>query len=199
MVCFSQIFFSQSTDQKSILKDANSFVTFFESKNFDAILDMTHPAVFEKVDRNALKTTFKSLLDGNEDFKIELGSINKTSMVVSDIFTDSQKSKYALVSYPMSMKMIFLKQKFDDAQKEMMSKGMEAQGFKVKFLNDQTVQMEKLSMLVATNDNATKNQWKYLNYDETNPMYISVLSTEIMKKAKDYYSDLLIKEKENAN
>lgn len=198
-ICFSQIIFGQSADQKLVQKDAQSFVSFFESKNVDAILDMTHPAVFSKIDRPTLKKTFDQLLNGNEDFKIELGNLDNSKLSVSNIFTDAQKTKYAFVSYPMTMKMIFLKQKFDNSQKEMMSKGMEAQGFKVKFLNDQTIQMDKLSMIVAVNDNTTKNSWKYINYDETNPIFISVLSPEIMKKAKEQYSDLLIKEKENAN
>ena len=54
-------------------------------------------------------------------------------------------------------------------------------------------------MRIAMNDSATKNQWKYLNFDESNPMYASVVPAEIMKKAKSYYADFLIKNKENAN
>ena len=95
--------------------------------------------------------------------------------------------------------MTFKNQKFDDSQKEMMVNMMEVQGMKTKFLNENSLEMSKQSMMIAMNDASTKNQWKYLNYDETNPLYVSVVPVEIMKKAKNYYADFLIKNKENAN
>jgi hypothetical protein len=41
--------------------------------------------------------------------------------------------------------------------------------------------------------------WKYINYDEANPLFASIMSVEIMKMAKEYYANFLIKQKENAN
>ena len=76
---------------------------------------------------------------------------------------------------------------------------MEIQGIKSKFVDDSTLEMAKQSMIIAVNDKTTNNTWKYVNYDETNPLFVSIIPVEIMKKAKEYYADFLIKQKENAN
>lgn len=107
--------------------------------------------------------------------------------------------KYAFVTYPMKMKMTFLKEKFDAEKKTAMIGMMEVQGMKAKFLDDSTVEISKESMIVAINDKSTGNVWKYMNYDETNPFFASVIPVEVLKKAKEYYADFLIKQKENAN
>ena len=43
-------------------------------------------------------------------------------------------------------------------------------------------------MMLALNDEKTKGEWKYLNHDENNPMYTSIVPKEIMQLAKDYYN-----------
>ncbi len=41
------------------------------NRNYDAILDMTHPKVFEIVSKEQMKTLFKSMFEGNDQFSIE--------------------------------------------------------------------------------------------------------------------------------
>ena len=173
-------------------------MTKFQNKDYDGILEMTHPAIFEKFDKETMKGLFQKMLEDNEEFQIEIIDTDKLTFEVSEV-SKIRDTKYAFVTHPIKMKMTFKNQKFDDSQKEMMVNMMEVQGMKTKFLNENSLEMSKQSMMIAMNDASTKNQWKYLNYDETNPLYVSVVPVEIMKKAKSYYADFLIKNKENAN
>ncbi|WP_106918015.1 hypothetical protein [Chryseobacterium aurantiacum] len=198
LIC-SGFLMAQSADQKKILEDSKAFMSLFEKKDYEGMLDLTHPAIFEKVDRKMMADSFNSLFEGNDEFKMELVETDKNVFNVSDVFTTQDNTKYAFSTYLMKMKMIFLKESFDDEKKKMMLGLMEAQGMNAKFLNDTTLEMSKQSMILALNDKSTGNAWKYLNYDEANPLYVSIVPVEVMKKAKEYYANLLIKQKENAN
>ncbi|MFP3834356.1 hypothetical protein [Chryseobacterium sp. SIMBA_028] len=198
LIC-SGFLMAQSADQKKILEDSKAFMSLFEKKDYEGMLDLTHPAIFEKVDRKMLADSFNSVFEGNDEFKMELVETDKNIFSVSDVFTTQDNTKYAFSTYLMKMKMIFLKESFDEEKKKMMLGLMEAQGMNAKFLNDTTLEMSKQSMILALNDKSTGNTWKYLNYDEANPLYVSIVPVEVMKKAKEYYANLLIKQKENAN
>lgn len=189
---------SQKWDLAIIKEDASLFMTKFQNKDYDGILEMTHPAIFEKFDKETMKGLFQKMFEDNEEFQIEIIDVDKLTFEVSDVLK-SKDTKYAFITHPIKMKMIFKNQKFDDSQKGMMINMMEVQGMKTKFINDNSLEMSKQSMMIAMNDASTNNLWKYLNYDEVNPLYVSVVPVEIMKKAKSYYADFLIKNKENAN
>ncbi|MDQ0067051.1 hypothetical protein [Chryseobacterium lathyri] len=199
VILFSGLVFAQNADQKKILEDSQSFMSMFQKRDYDGMLDLTHPGIFEKVDRQTMTRTFKMLLEGNDEFKIEILDPNKNTFNVSDIFTTKENTKYAFTTYPMKMKMTFLKEKFDESKKKTVISMMAVQGMDAKFLDDSSLEMSKQAMIIALNDKVTGNTWKYLNYDEANPLYVSVVPVEVMKKAKEYYADLLIKQKENAN
>ncbi|MBB4807986.1 hypothetical protein HNP38_003326 [Chryseobacterium defluvii] len=198
-VLFSYSFLiAQSADQKKILEDSQSFMTLLKDKNYDEILNLTHPAIFDKIDKETMISGFKALLAGNEEFKIEITDPDKNAFNVSEVFTTKEKTRYAFCTYPMTMKMTFLKEKFDDEKKKMMTGMMEMQGMKSKFLDDSTLELSKESMIIAINDESTGNVWKYVNYDETNFLFASIMPVEVMEKAKEYYADFLIQQKEQA-
>lgn len=200
LIIISNIAFSQSDEQKIILKDSEAFMTYFEQKNYDKILEMSHPGLLEKFDKKMLIEGFKMVFEGNDEFKIKVNPVDKNLYQVSDIFTNKNGGKYAFITFPMSMEMNFLKQKIDEERKKLMLDMLAAQGMEGTFINDNTVSIKKTSMTVAINDKSTNNTWKYLNHDENNPLYISIVPVDIIKQAKGYYSDILIKQKEeNAN
>lgn len=196
---FSVVCFAQSAEQKKILEDAQSFMVSFEKKDYGKILEMSHPMLLEKFDREMLISAFKTILEGNEEFSIDIKKPAASSYSVSEIFQTKDGSRYAFISFPMSMDMTFHNQSFDAEGKQMMINMMEVQGMKTRFIDDNSVNMQKLSLTIALNDKSTGNKWKYVNHDEDSPMYTMVMPVEIIKKAKSYYSDLLLKEKENAN
>ena len=197
-VFFTFLLFAQTTDKQKVLADTQSFMQLYEKKDYDKILEMSHPKLLEKFDRQMLLSAFKTVFEGNDEFKISLDKVDNSAYKVSEIYQDNG-SKYAFVSYPMSMKMTFLKQKLDTDTKKMMISMMEAKGMKASFTDDSTMSIKKSALVVALYDKSTGNQWKYTNHDDNNPMYTSIIPVNIIKKAQAYYSDLLLKEKENAN
>ncbi|WP_370901213.1 hypothetical protein [Chryseobacterium gossypii] len=190
---------AQSADQKKIHEDASSFVALMKNKDYEGIMELAHPAIFEKADKQTLINIFKSVLEGNGDYKMEVADVSADAFKVSDIFNTKENGKYAFVMYPFKMRMSFLKEKFDDEKKKMMTNMMEVQGMKSKFIDDSTVEISKESMIIAVKDKTTHNLWKYINYDNNNALFASIVPVEIMKAAKEYYGDFLIKQKENAN
>lgn len=197
-IIFSSFFLAQTSDQKKIFEDAVGFMKYTESKDYDKILDLTHPALFEKMDREIIKNSFKAIFEGNDDFSLQLLTKEAEGFEVSEVYKQGN-TKYAFVTHPTHIIMSFKNKISDPTHQKMMVDMMEAQGMKAKFINDSSIEMTKQSMMLALNDASTKNTWKYLNYDESNYLYLSIVPEEIMKKAKSYYADFLIKKKENAN
>ncbi|MCG7279987.1 hypothetical protein MHJ94_01590 [Chryseobacterium taklimakanense] len=195
---FSAVVFAQSPEQQQILKETQSFMTFLEQKNYDKILEMSHPALTEKFEKQMMIDGFKMIFEGNDQFSMKLNPIADSAYKVSDVYKDGT-SQYAFVSFPMNMEMTFKNQKFDADSKKMMVNMMEVQGMKAEFVNDTTLNISKLALTVALKDQSTNNQWKYINHDENNPFYTTIVPVEIIRSAKSYYSDLLLKQKENAN
>lgn len=196
---FSVSFYAQNADQQSILKDAKSFVHLTKDKNYDAVLDLTYPLIFEKFKREDLAKVFKQMMDGADDFKIEFLLEEKDPFEVSEISKDNQGTEYAFVTYPSRFQMKFLKEAFDKEGQNLMISVMELQGMKAQFVDDKTVLIQKQGMMVALKDKITKGTWKYLNFDEDNKLGEMLLSKEILSKAKDYYSKITEKKEENAN
>lgn len=198
---FSGLTVAQSADQKKILADTQSFMDLLRKKDYNGILNMTHPAILEKFDKEALIAGFKSAFEGgSEAYKIEVKNIAKSAFQVSDVFkTPDNSSEYAFATYPITLIVTFMNEKLDEPRQQAAKAIMEGKGMKVQFLNDNTMEMSKPSMIIALKDKSTGNAWKYLNYDESNMMLLFVVPNETMKKAKEYYAGLLNKQQENAN
>lgn len=200
-LCFlmlSVLGFAQSAEQQKILSDSRTIIELYDKKDYNKILEMSHPALLQKFDKETLLSAFKMIFEGNDDFAITIDKVDKNAYQISDIHTEGG-TRYAFVDYPMAMTMTFKKQAFDEETKKRMISMMEVQGMKAKFLSDNTLAITKRALTVAVNDKSTNNEWKYVNHDPNSPMYTMIIPTEIIKKANTYYADLLLKDKENGN
>lgn len=191
---------AQLNDREQILKDSESFISALENKDYKHFLDLMYPAIFEHIDKETLLELMKGAYEGNKEYSIEILDAQKIKFTVSEIFTEVPDTEYAFVSYPLALKMTFLEQSFNDEKEKQMMKGlMEMQGMKVEFINDNTVKLEMHSMTIAIKDKSTDYQWRYLNHEEDNPHHSLFVQAEILRKAKDYYYDLILKQKENGS
>lgn len=195
---FSLVLTAQTAEQQKILAESQAFMELYDKKDYNKILEMSHPALLEKFDKQVLLSAFKTIFEGNEEFSIGIDKVAKDAYNISDIYTDGS-TRYAFVDYPMSMSMVFKGKPLDEDTKKMMVSMMEAQGMKATFTDAQTVNIKKHAMMVAINDASTKNQWKYVNHDANSPMYTMIVPKEIIKKANSYYGDLLLKDQDHAN
>ncbi|WP_415324386.1 hypothetical protein [Chryseobacterium sp. MMS23-Vi53] len=189
---------AQSADQKKILNDTGSFLEMFRKKDYEGIINMIHPVVVQKFNKQSLIGGYKAAMEGNEAYKVELKNSDENAIKVSDIFK-SNETQYAFATYPITTIVTFMNEKLDEPKQNAVKATLEGKGMKVKFINDNTMEMSKPSMVVALKDKSTGNEWKYLNYDESNMMLLFVVPDDAMKNAKQYYADFLTKQQENAN
>lgn len=194
------LFGQSNADAKTIIsKDANTINDAMLSGDLDTILDYTYPAVFNRVDRNSMKSVFNQLFSGNDELKIEIQKPDHFFIEVVEVAETSDHVKYALVTHPVKMKMIFLKTTFEPDQYSMIENLYAEKGFKAKFSGNNALIIERTSIMIALNDKITKGTWKYVNFDEENIIYSSIIPAEVFKKAKELNIKLQQKLKEDAN
>lgn len=203
LICGS---FSTSYAQASInedLKDVESLVqkmfVDMNNRDFDALLSMTHPKVFELLPKENMKTILKSMFEGNEDMSIEVPKLDPIYKL-SEVFKGNKDNLvYAFVSYDLNMKMTFQKQEFDEEAKKMMTTTMITKGMDVEFLSNNTMSiLMKDSMTIILKDDSTSNEWVMVNYDPDSPLFYQILSSDLMEKAKVYKQDLMLERKKNS-
>ncbi len=200
LVIFKTTLFSQEVAQVSAIEPLNALVkkmfVDINNKDYDAVLDMTHPKVFEIVPKAQMKTMFVSMFEGNGQFSVE---IPKTipDYKLSEVFKGKEDSlAYAFTSYDMGMKMTFHDQEYDEESKKMMKAIMKTKGMDVDFISNNAMNVmmyDRVTILIKDND--TANKWVMINYDPDAPLFYNVVPTEVMEKAKTYKQDLMLARK----
>lgn len=190
------------TDSKEIKYLDSLVVKMFESinnKDFDFILEKTHPKVFEIVPKDQMKSVLKSMFEGSEGFAIDIPKIIP-KYKLSKIFKDEKDSlEYAFVSYDMKMKMTFHDQEFDAEGKKMMANMMKAQGIDIEFVSDNSVKaLLKDRLNIFLKDDSTKNKWVMVNYDPDSPLFYQVLPSSLLEASKEYKQNLLLESKKKS-
>lgn len=166
--------------------------------DFGALLDMTHPALFDLVPRETMLTIIKSTFEGTDEFSIEL-SKKVPEYKISAVFKDEENNTdYAFVSYNMNMNMTFHNETFDDEAKETMINLMKLQDMHVAFISNNSLDIEMANRItIMIKDDVTNNKWALINYDPNSPLFYQILSKTVLEKAKDYYQNLMIENKKN--
>jgi len=198
MVLFSMASFSQSDEDVLKIVDSLALKMFVDMNNrdYDAIIDMTHPEVFKMFPKESLKDLFKDMIEGNEEFAI---NIPKTipEYKLSQVFTKEEgQLKYVFVSYDMQMEMTFHNQEFDDESKKKMVEMMSSKGVEVTFKSNNTVatvMTDRITILLK--DKITNGKWVMVNYDAGSPLFYQIASQSLSESADAYYQKLLLQRK----
>lgn len=166
------------------------------NKDYDAILEMTHPKVFDLVSKEDMLGVLQSMFEGTEEMSIAI-SDEIPEFEVTEVFEDTEhNSDFAFVIYDLNMSMTFHQESFDDETKEMMIKMMKLQNMDVEFISDNSMNVFMPNrMTILINDESTKNKWAMINYDPSSPIFFQLLSAPVLEKAKNYYQDLMIENK----
>lgn len=169
------------------------------NRDYDAILDMTHPKVFDYASKDQMKTMFKSVFEGNEEFTVDIPKM-VPNYKLSKVFTEETNHlEYAFISYDMSMKMTFKDQDFDDEGQTMMKSVMKSKGMDVDFLSNKVMNIimnDRITIFMK--DDTTANKWVMINYDPDSPLFYNIAPTSILEKGKLYNQDLLLERKKNS-
>ena len=185
-----------SFSQSEVDKVAKQMFIDMNNRDYDAILEMSHPKVFELVSKDQMKDFLKSTIEGNEQFSIDIPKVIP-EYKISKIYKEEEDNlQYAFVSYDMSMNMTFHDQKFDEEAKKIMASTMKAQGMDTEFLSENTVKIimnDRITVILK--GDSTKNKWVMMNYDTSSPLVYQVFSTSLLETAKKYREDLLLESK----
>ncbi len=159
-------------------------------KDYDFILDKTHPKVFSFVGKEQMKDLLKTTFEGNEDMIMDLPK-KVLDYKLSAVFTGKENNlKYAFIVYDMPMKMTFKNQKFNDEEKELMKSMMESQKMEANFISDKELNiLKKNSITIIMKDDETQNKWVMVNYEPNSPMG-SIIPAELLLACKEYEKSL---------
>lgn len=185
----------QSTEQ--INKIVKKMFVDINEKDYGAILEMTHPKVFEIVPKETMKKFLENMFEGNEEFSIEIPKMNP-DYKLSEIFKGSKDNlEYAFVSYDMKMKMTFLNQEFDEETKQVMASMMKMKDMDVSFISNSSMDVfMKNRVTILLKDNSTENKWVMVNYDADSAFFHEILPKSLLEAAKDYKQNLMLESKD---
>ncbi len=198
---FSTLCFAQDSDKVAKELDSVALKMFNDvnERNYDGIMDMSYPKLFEFVPREVMVNVFKSMFEGNDEFTVDIPKLIP-EYEISEVFkVEKDSAEFAFINYDLKMSMTFhdiAEEGFDEEGKEMMVDMMKMQGMEAEFVSDNTIDVIMPNrMTIMVNDKLTNGNWAMINYDTNSPLFYQILSAPIVEKAKDYYQDLLIEHK----
>ncbi|MBT8245923.1 MAG: hypothetical protein HKP48_10550 [Winogradskyella sp.] len=162
-------------------------------RDFDALLDMTYPKIYDLVPKEEMKNLFISMFQGTDEMSIDLPKQTPKYVLSKTYKDEGSNTDYAFLTYDMKMSMTFKQQEFDDKGKKMIINMMKVQGMEAFFEDDSKVNINAPNrMVIFISDDLTDNKWKMLNYDPNSPIFSQLMPTTVIEKAKGYYQDILL-------
>ncbi|TCP26899.1 hypothetical protein EV195_102241 [Tenacibaculum skagerrakense] len=194
IICF--LITSVSSFSQEINEIANKMFVDMNNRDYDAILDMTHPKVFDIVPKEQMKAVLKSTFEGSNEYSIDIPK-QIPEFKVSKVYKEEKDNlSYAFITYNMSMTMTFHQQTFDAQTKEMMKGVMQAKDMDVTFTSDSSMSvLMNNRMTIIMKDTATENKWVMINYDPDSPLFYKILPSTLLETAKVYKQEIMLESK----
>ena len=196
IIAFLVVGFTSIAQNSKLDVLANDMFERTNQRDFDALMDMTYPAVFELVPKDMMVTMFKSMFEGTDDMSIDLPEQKPDYTLTETFKSEDSKMEYAFMNYDMKMSMDFKNQEFDKDGQEMMINMMKVQGMDASFENPSKVNVNAPDRLVIfLKDEKTDGEWKMVNYDPNSPLFVQILPVEIIEKAKSHHQSIMLESK----
>ena len=194
IICF--LITSVSSFSQEINEIANKMFVDMNNRDYDAILDMTHPKVFDIVPKEQMKAVLKSTFEGSNEYSIDIPK-QIPEFRVSKVYKEEKDNlSYAFITYDMTMTMTFHQQTFDAQTKEMMKGVMQAKDMDVTFTSDSSMSvLMNNRMTIIMKDTATENKWVMINYDPDSPLFYKILPSTLLETAKVYKQEIMLESK----
>lgn len=146
--------------------------------DFDAILDLTYPKLFDIIDRDSMYLVLEETFQ-NDTFRIRFVHPNP-AFTYSEIKEIGGK-KFCLIEYNNAMRMILENElSVDDIQE--MEKSLKANMNHKKITHEKkrnAFYIEGKEIMIAVSDELTQNQWRFINHD---PQQLDLLYQLLDKK-----------------
>lgn len=175
-----QLTFSQ--DAKELKDGAQKVYDATMSLNYDAILDLTYPKLFEIVPREQLRQMIVQTFNGNEEMKVKL--INVAPNFSFGEIKKIDNHSFCLINHNLSMEIILKVKLTPDEATAMLDLFKEAMETReVTFDKEKNAfKITKIATMIAIADESTKNQWKYFNRDKKNALLSTLFGEKVAKE-----------------
>ncbi|RZN83472.1 MAG: hypothetical protein EVB11_04680 [Winogradskyella sp.] len=196
LITLNSFYSEAQNDSKALSEMAKKMFESTNDRDFDTLLDMTYPKVYEIVPKETMKTMFVSMFEGTDEMSIDLPKLTP-EYELSDMFSDEEtNTDYAFLTYDMSMSMTFKKEGFDEEGQGMMIKMFKVQGMDAEFETDKKVNIKAPNRMVIFLKNETSGgKWTMINYDTNSPIFYQILSSNVLETSKSYYENIMIEAK----
>ena len=148
--------------------------------DFETILDLTYPKVFDIVNRETMLSSLDNLFQ-NKTMKVRF-IYPKVNFIYSDI-KEIEGKKFCVINYKNAMRITF-DEKLNQEKVAIFLKSMnEAKKYNtVQFETERnSFFLEGNSILIAISDQFSKNQWTFLNHD-SGDFFVQIFSASIKKE-----------------
>ncbi|MEZ0005601.1 hypothetical protein ABH942_000958 [Flavobacterium sp. 28YEA47A] len=157
---------SFSQDMASLKANAQKFYDYTINHQYEEMMDMVYPKLFDIAPKAALLETLKKSFEGNEGFKIKM-----VAAPPNFVFGNIKKigdHTFSVISHDNTMQIIW-----DEAIPnleiqdyiDMFKSAMKTENVSYDPQN-KTMNIKTQAKMIAISDNLTKKQWKYLIYNE---------------------------------
>lgn len=174
------ITFAQS--EETLQKEAKLMYQASYNMNFETVLDLTYPKIFDLASREQLGQILRNSFQ-NEQFKIRLVFPEVTFKYGK--IKEVEGKKAVLITYVSAMRMTF-EQKFygNEAQEMLMGLKQSLPEKKVSYEpNTNSFFIEGTDAMIAISDNHTNKAWKFITYDKVQrPMLVEMLGENLLKE-----------------
>jgi len=174
------ITFAQS--EETLKKDAKLMYQASYNMNFETVLDLTYPKIFDLASREQLGQILRNSFQ-NEQFNIRLVFPEVTFKYGKTKEIEGKKA--VLITYVSAMRMTF-EQKFygNEAQEMLMGLKQSLPEKKVSYEpNTNSFFIEGTDAMIAISDNHTNQSWKFITYDKVQrPMLVQMLGENLLNE-----------------
>lgn len=169
-----------SQDMNSLKTRASKTVEASSKMDFKTILDLTYPKLFTIASREDMMKVLEQTFNGNEQFKIKMLPV-APNFVFGDI-KKIENHTFCIIKHNNAIEMSFTAKVEDPT--------MYIEAFKSSMNNaDVTFDQEKnaftvkmISTIIAVADETTKNEWTFLNNDNSKELFAMLFNENIKKE-----------------
>lgn len=180
-ILISFLFFFGITNAQSVENLRKGTTKMYDASynmEFETILDLTYPKLFEMINRETMLTVLDQTFQ-NDLMRIRLVHPN-TTFNYSEI-KNLEGKKICVIRYPQAMRLI-MEAKLDDESLKNMEEGLNTnmKNKKIKYEKDRNAfYIEGNEIMIGIADETTQNEWRFINYD---PNQLEMLHIVLGKK-----------------
>lgn len=182
LLCFLATQLSFSQDLNSLKTGADKIYQATMKLDYDKILDLTYPRVFDIAPRDQMKELLKSTFNGTDDMKVKIINI-PPDFKYGEIKKIEDKT-FCLITHNLCLELIMtepMSKEEGDLMVSMMKESMETNDVTFEDKTG-TLKITKRSTMIAVSDAKTKNEWRFLNQDKGNKVASYLFSEKIIKQ-----------------